>query len=213
MSDLHAIWAAPSVPVILRSTLTSPFGRKVRMALLHLGLEARVVLEPADTLDAGDTLRDQNPLGKMPCLLIAGESFFDSHVILEMLDRLSGGALAPGEGIERFRALTRARLADGITDAALLVIYEGRFRAPDMASERWLDHLRGKMRRGLTRFEDNPPDPAQADLVSITLAAFLGYLDWRAPLDWRAEFPGLAEWLRVFGETHAFWDATERTKT
>ena len=211
MSDLSRIWTDPSVPVVLRSTVTSPFGRKVRMALLALGISERVTLEPADTLDESDSLRQQNPLGKMPCLLIAGEPFFDSHVILEMLDEVSGGGLLPAAGLARYRAMTRARLADGITDAALLVIYEGRFRDPGTASARWLDHQRGKMRRALSVFEQDPPDAAHFDLVSLTLAACLGYLDWRTPLDWRAEFPALTTWLDRFAQSHPCWNATERT--
>jgi glutathione S-transferase len=213
MTDLRDLWQDPDVPVVLRSTVSSPFGRKVRMALIATGLDARVTMEPADTLDDGDSLRNQNPLGKMPCLLIAGEAFFDSHVILELVDDMSGGALMPAGGLDRFRALTRARLADGVTDAALLVTYEGRFRDLGQASERWLTHQRAKMRRGLASLEHSPPDPARADLVAITLASCLGYLDWRAPLDWRAEFPGLAVWLDHFSDSHAFWKATERTPT
>ncbi|MCG6903265.1 MAG: glutathione S-transferase family protein [Rhodobacter sp.] len=213
MTELRALWDDTSVPVVLRSTVTSPFGRKVRMALIALGLEARVTLDPADTLDEGDSLRVQNPLGKMPCLLIGDEAFFDSHVILEMLDTLSGGGLVPVEGVERFRLLTRARLADGITDAALLITYEGRFRDADMRSDKWLGHQRGKMRRALAVLEAAPPDASRADLVSLTLAACLGYLDWRQPLDWRAEFPGLSTWLDRFATAHPCWAATERTQT
>jgi hypothetical protein len=52
---------------VLRSTVTSPFGRKVRMAIDVLKLADRIKLEPADPLDESDTLRQQNPLGKMPC--------------------------------------------------------------------------------------------------------------------------------------------------
>ncbi len=55
---------------VLRSTVTSPFGRKVRMAIDALGLTGRVTLKPADPLDENDTLRQQNPLGKMPCLVL-----------------------------------------------------------------------------------------------------------------------------------------------
>ena len=63
--------AAVPEKFVLRSTLTSPFGRKVRMAVDVLGLSDRVTLQPANTLDENDTLRLQNPLGKMPCLLLA----------------------------------------------------------------------------------------------------------------------------------------------
>lgn len=211
MTELRRFWEDPAVAVVLRSTETSPFGRKVRMALIALGLDARIRLEPADTLAETDCLRLQNPLGKMPCLLIGEEAFFDSHVILEMLDALTGGGrLMPREGPERFRVLTRARLADGITDAALLVTYEGRFRGPDQASERWLAHQKGKMTRALAAFENDLPDPARTELVQITLAAALGYLNWRRPLAWQEAHPKLDKWLQEFARNHPCWTRTER---
>src|SRR6185312_15833043 len=117
-------------PFVLRSTVTSPFGRKVRMAAQVLGLSERITLEPADTLDDSDTLRTQNPLGKMPCLLLPdGTALYDSRVIIEFLQEAAGSdRLLPLRGLDRFTALTRAALADGIAEAALLMIYEGRFR-------------------------------------------------------------------------------------
>ncbi|AQZ53779.1 hypothetical protein [Martelella mediterranea] len=80
-------------------------------------------------------------------------------------------------GLERFRALIRTRLADRITDIALLVSHENRFREPGQTSERWLAHQRGKITRALAAFEPDIPDPRHARLVQITLAAALGYLD------------------------------------
>ena len=78
---------------MLRSTLTSPFGRKVRMAIEVLGLGDRITLVPADPLDENDTLRQQNPLGKMPCLVLSdGTSIYDSGVIIEYL---AGAQQAP----------------------------------------------------------------------------------------------------------------------
>ena len=62
MTELRRFWEDPAVAVVLRSTETSPFGRKVRMALIALGLDARIRLEPADTLAETDCLRLQNPL-------------------------------------------------------------------------------------------------------------------------------------------------------
>lgn len=210
MNNFQDLWSNPDVPIVLRSTETSPFGRKVRIAIAHFGLGDRVTLEPANTLDETDSLRMQNPLGKMPCLLIGGEAFFDSNVILEMLDMLAGGGkLVPRSGLARFRALTQSHLADGITDAALLIAYEGRFRNSDTTSERWLCHQRGKIQRGLTVFSQSLPDPKQVNLVTITLATCLGYLDWRRPLEWRSEFPQLVGWLTAFAAAHSFWDATE----
>ena len=56
---------------VLRTTLTSPFGRKARMAADVLGLNERVTVTHADVADENDTLRRQNPLGKIPCLVRA----------------------------------------------------------------------------------------------------------------------------------------------
>ena len=191
---------AQAGPFVLRSTVTSPFGRKVRMAAQVLGLSARITLEPADTLDEADTLRTQNPLGKMPCLLLAdGSALYDSRVIVEFLQEVAGGeTLLPARGLARFQALTRATLADGIADAALLMVYEGRFRAAEARSERWLAHQRGKVERGLAAFERAPPAPGKTDIVAIGLSCALGYLDWRKPVEWRAHHPALTAWLDDF---------------
>lgn len=196
---------------VLRSTLTSPFGRKVRIAIDVLGLGDHVALQPADTLDADDTLRQQNPLGKMPCLLLAdGTVLYDSGVIIEFLQEVAGSAaLVPASGPARYAALTRATLADGITDAALLLVYEERFRDPGTQSERWLDHQRGKIARALAAFEAAPPDPAKTDIVAIALCCALAYLDWRRPVNWREDHPRLTAWLAAFaGHEPAF----ERTR-
>ena len=196
--------------MVLRTTLTSPYGRKVRMAAMVLGLADRIDIVPADTLDPHDDLRLQNPLGKMPCLLVNGDALFDSRVILAYLDELAGGGrLVPARGMTRFRALTRMALADGVTDAGLLVTYEGRFREPDQASERWLAHQRGKIERGLSALAADPPDPRATDGPAIALACTLGYLSWRKPVDWRAVAPDLAHWLTAFKAAEPAFDATE----
>ena len=202
MTD-NALW-------VLRSTLTSPFGRKVRMAAAVLGLTELYRLEPADTLNETDTLRQQNPLGKMPCLLLDdGTALYDSRVIIEFLQEQAGSdRLLPNSGIARYTTLTRAALADGTCDAALLMVYEGRFRDTDAHSERWLAHQRGKVMRGLDAFEREPPDPAHTDLVAIGLSCTLGYLDWRKPVEWRKAHPRLAQWLAAFAEAEPAFNAT-----
>ena len=201
----------PAENLVLRSTVTSPFGRKARMAIDALGLSGRVTVKPADPLDENDTLRQQNPLGKMPCLVLAdGSTIYDSGIIIEFLQDMAGtDRLVPLRGPARFKALTLARLADGIMDASLLIVYENRFR-PDLPhSPRWLDHQRGKILRGLAAFEKSPPNPEKTDVVSIGLCCALGYLDWRKQVDWRPAFPGLVKWLDRFS---AHEPAFERTR-
>jgi glutathione S-transferase len=196
---------------VLRSTVTSPFGRKVRMAIEALGLGNRVTITPADPLDENDTLRRENPLGKMPCLVLGdGSTIYDSGIIIEYLQDVAGtDRLLPLRGRDRYRTLTLARLADGIMDASILVVYESRFR-PDLPhSPRWLAHQRGKIKRGLAAFEASPPIPEKTDIVSIGLSCALGYLDWRRQVDWRPVYPGLINWLDRFS---AHEPAFERTR-
>jgi glutathione S-transferase len=190
---------SPAEKLVLRSTVTSPFGRKVRMVIDILELEAGITVMPADTLDENDTLRLQNPLGKMPCLLLPdGVALYDSRVIIDYLQDIAGTErLCPRQGETRYRLLTRATLADGIADAALLMVYEGRFREPETHSKRWLSHQRGKINRALAAFERDLPSP-DTDIVSISLACALGYLDWRQPVVWRPDFAALVGWLAAF---------------
>jgi glutathione S-transferase len=191
---------ANSGRMILRTSVTSPYGRKTRMAMLIHGLQDRVDVVPADTLDANDSLRSQNPLGKMPCLILPdGGVLFDSRVIVEYFDSISERApLLPASGRAHFDVLTRTVLADGITDAALLMVYEGRFREPSQISDRWLEHQRGKVQRALAAIGAAPPPIDQPDLSSLALACALAYLDWRQPMTWRDEHPALVAWLDRF---------------
>jgi len=200
---------------ILRSTLTSPFGRKVRMAVDVLGLNDRVSVVHADTADENDTLRQQNPLGKIPCLVLAdGTAIFDSGVIVEFLQQVAGtDRLVPNDGPSRIRTLTLTRLADGIIDAGALIIYECRYHEPGTQSERWLDHQRGKISRALATFEASPPGPRKTDAVSIGLACALAFLDKRKAVEWRPTCPRLARWLQEFANDEPAFERTRAPDT
>ena len=131
--------------MILRSSPPSPFGRKVKLALGILGLENEVTIEKADPTDANDTIRQQNPIGKIPALIIEdGTVLYNSPVILEYLDhRAGGGKIIPKEPKARFAALTLEALCDGILDACILLVYEGRWRPAEMARAE-VDRLPGR---------------------------------------------------------------------
>ena len=126
----------------LRSSPSSPFVRKVRIASSVLALDGDIKVERADTSDPSDTVRRQNPLGKIPALLLEdGSVLFDSRVILEYLDqRAGGGRIIPKDPAARIAALRLQALADGIMDASILIVYEARWRPPDRHEPKWLDH-------------------------------------------------------------------------
>jgi len=195
----------------LRTSLASPFGRKVRMAVEVLGLQDRVQLQPADTSDAADSLRGQNPLGKVPTLLLLdGSALYDSRVIVEYLDALDGrGVLIPRmEG--RFHVLRQQALADGLLDAAILQVYEARFRPESHRLDTWLAYQRDKVDRALAAFAADLPVPTDegAHVGEIALAAALGYLDLRFGGAWRAVHPALVDWLQAFSRRVPAFDRT-----
>jgi glutathione S-transferase len=192
--------------MILRSSLPSPFGRKVKIAASLLGLRDQIEIVLADTSDPADSIRLQNPLGKIPTLILEdGRIFFDSRVILEYLDHRAGGnRLVPAEPDTRFAVLTQAALADGIVDAAILLVYENHFRAPQKHEPRWIAHQAEKVARALARFDAAPPRGGR-DISHIGLACALGYLDLRFNGKWRADHPKLVAWLDAFaGDVPAF---------
>ncbi len=196
--------------MILRSSPASPFGRKIKIAASILGLSDQIQIVVADTGDAGEPLRAQNPLGKIPALILeSGEVVYDSRVILEFLDlHAGGGRIIPLEPKARIRRLTLQALADGIADASILRVYETRMRAPGTYSAKWLDHQAGKVARALAALEAAPPTVEPLDVGPIALACALGYLDLRFEGAWRAEHPRLVAWLAAFSALVPAFEAT-----
>src|SRR5882757_6797557 len=125
----------------LRTSLGSPFGRKARLAASILGLDDKVKVEAASTQDPADPIQKQNPIGKVPVLILEdGSTLFDSPVILEYLDTLAGGGkILPKETKPRFDALRLEALTDGILEASLLIVYEARYRPADKIVPKWID--------------------------------------------------------------------------
>lgn len=188
--------------MILRTSLTSPFGRKPRLAAAVLGLADRIEVVAANFLDDNDSLRTQNPLGKIPTLVFStGATLYDSRVILEYLDYLAGGdRIIPAEPMARFAALKLQAIGDGILDAGVLRRLETMFRDEPLYSDRWLAYQCGKMNRALDVLEEEPPSETDILVGEIAVACSLGFIDFRLGDDWRAGRPRLAGWFARFGE-------------
>ena len=180
----------------LRTSPASPFGRKVNIAAATLGLSDNIEIEPADNGNPEDSLRRENPLGKIPVLLLEdGRALYDSRVIVEYLESLGEGRLVPpATDPARWATLRRQALADGLLDAALLARYETFLRPEPL---RWSDWVAGQMLkidRALDVLESEAEAiEAGAPLGQIATASALGYLDFRFPHhDWRGARPRLA---------------------
>jgi glutathione S-transferase len=185
----------------LRYSPSSPFVRKVSIAARVLGLADKIENQPVDLNDPGDSLREQNPLGKIPALILDdGTTYFDSRVILEYLDHLAGGGrIIPREGPARFAALRMEALCDGALDASVLIVYESRYRPQDKHVQSWIDRQQGKIDRALEALDKAPPALTPVpDVGQITLACLLGYHDLRFGGTWRQDYANLVAWLDTF---------------
>ncbi len=185
----------------LLSSPASPFGRKVKIAAGMKGVLGKIDILPADTNAGDDNLNRQNPLGKIPCLVLdSGEALYDSPVICEYFDTLAPDpVLFPKSGAARFKTLTLGALGDGILDAALLLVYEKRFRSENLRVEAWVDRQQSKIDRALAQLEKAPPAwDKTPDYGHLTLGCALGYLDFRHEGKWRAKHPKLVAWLDTF---------------
>ncbi|WP_349971068.1 glutathione S-transferase [Pseudomonas caspiana] len=179
----------------------SPFARKVMLVLHETGQLSRVTLQPTLLTPVApvEELNNDNPAGKIPALRLAdGNVIHDSRVILDYLDHQHvGNPLIPREGSARWRRLTLASLADALLDAALLIRYEQALRPAEKHWDVWLDNQQEKIERSLSYFEQEAITELSTsfDVASISVAAALGYIDFRQPdLAWRNRYPRLANW-------------------
>ena len=117
--------------------------------------------------------------------------------------------LFPKGGVERMRTLTLGSLADGILDAALLLVYEKRFRSEDKWHAPWQERQQLKIDRSLDFLERSPPAwTASPDYGHLTLACALGYLDFRHEGKWRSGHPRLVAWLDEFAKAVPAFEET-----
>jgi glutathione S-transferase len=153
----------------------------------------------ANTVDPADTLNEQNPLGKIPILLLDdGTALYDSRVICEYLNALAGGALFPA-GEARWSALRLQAEADGVLDAGVIQVYEKRYRPEEKWHQPWLDRQQNKIDRTLAYWEASPPSlDGPLHIGHIAMACAFGYLDFRYEGAWRATHPKLVGWLEEF---------------
>jgi len=189
-------------------SLTSPFVRKVMVLLHETGQLADVTLvaaagSPVDT--AAMPLAD-NPLGKVPTLTRTdGPALYDSRVICRYLDARAGGVLYP-DAPQLWECLTLESLADGLMDAAVLMVYETRIRPEDRRYAPWVDAQWAKVSRALDAAESGwlPHLAGPLDMGQIAMGCALGYLDLRhSDRDWRRSRPGLAGWDADFARRPA----------
>ncbi|ANT59911.1 MULTISPECIES: glutathione S-transferase [unclassified Salipiger] len=185
----------------------SPFVRKVLVTLHETGQyeDVEMVQVTASPLTPDPALVSANPVGKIPALVRAdGPTLYDSRVICRFLDARAEAGLYPESRI--WDTLTLEATGDGIMDAAVLIIYEERFRPREQVSMEWIEGQWSKVSRALdalnTRWMSHLA--GRVDMGHISVACALGYLDFRHDArKWRVGREALAEWYDAFSQRPA----------
>lgn len=196
----------------LIASLTSPYARKIRVALAEKGLpftlEVDIPWLPETQVPA------YNPLGKVPALVADdGEVWFDSPVIALYLETLGGPQLLPAERAASLPVRQTEALADGITDAAVTAFLEGR-RPPEQQDTATIERQIAKIYRGIAALEERLVQrkgfgSSVINIGDIAVGCALGYLDFRFPqLMWRGTHPTLASWAANLLARPSFADTT-----
>lgn len=188
----------------LISASASPFVRKVRVLIHETGQDDDIDLLDVKTspVATSDDVKAANPVGKIPALIRPdAPALYDSRVICRFLDARAKAGLYPESML--WDVLTLEATADGIMDAAVLVTYEGRLRAPEIQDDNWREAQWEKVARSIsalnTRWMSHLAGPL--DMGQIAVGCALGYLDFRHDArQWRRGNDALATWYESFAE-------------
>lgn len=174
----------------------SPFARKAVMAAHECGLIDRIELVsvpiPSPTPHA--ELNRASPIAKLPALVTdEGAVIVDSPVICEYFDDLGEGGLFPRTSAERWRAMSRQAMADGMLD--MLLLWRAELRRPEAGRlPKLLTTYQNRLVATLDRFEAEAAARHGFDIGDLTTGVLLSYLDFRfAEQDWRSGRPLLCE--------------------
>ena len=181
----------------------SPFARKPIVLLHEAGSIDSVELVPVvgTPIDPGSFPTASNPLGKIPVLERQdGPGLYDSRVICKFINDHFSCSLYP-EPPKLWDALTLEATADGIMDAAVLIVYEFRCRSEELRSDAWVDGQWSKIARALDALEERWIEylDGPINIAHIAVGCALGYLDFRhESRNWRAGHGQLAAWHKDF---------------
>src|SRR5205814_10025730 len=153
----------------LLASHTSPYARKVRIAIAEKKIECELVEESPWV--PGTSVPNYNPLGKVPVLLLDdGTALYDSRVIVEYLDNVSPVShLIPDPARQRIAVKKWEALADGICDATVATVVERRRPEHERSSD-WIDRQQRKIDAGIAQLAQELDDKAWCNGEGYTLA-------------------------------------------
>jgi glutathione S-transferase len=190
-------------------TPASPWVRRVRVAILELGIEDRFEFVPtrwshkwATQAVAHDPdFLDATPVVRIPALVLPDVVLTDSHSICDYINgELGGFRLLAREGASRWRALADISVAGGIIEAQIARRAE-LLRGERERSDDFIQKMRDRELRCFGALEKRVGEfGATFDLAQITIAVACEYEDWRYGGEWRSVAPKLAAWTDVIAK-------------
>ena len=201
----------------LLSAIPSPYARKVRIALAEKGLPFELVTEVPWNADT--TTPKFNPLEKVPVLILEdGTTVYESRHILEYLEvKYPDPPMFPMAPDDFLAAKRLEVLADGICDAAVLVIFE-RKRPQDRRSGPWEARQRRKIEGGFAEVARLVPTDGYCvggafGLGDIAVGSLLGYISLRLPeIDWSDKYANLVGLRERLSQRPSFRDTEPRVQ-
>lgn len=182
----------------------SPFARKALVFAHEAGLADRVAVIHHETSPTArnETVFALNPLGKVPVLITdEGEAIFDSGVICQYLDGLHGGApLVPADPPARIAALRLQAVADGLSEAGILVRWETTRRPPELRYPALGEGHLAKVAAGCAFLETRFEPCETPGLAEIAIATALSWLEFRDVYAFRSDCPRLTAWYDAFSQ-------------
>jgi glutathione S-transferase len=177
---------------------TSPYVRKCRVILAERALPFEFIEESAWTADT--TVPRYNPLNKVPALVLDdGESIYDSRVICEYLDAISGGGLLPADPVPRAKVRRLEALGDGLADAGITAFLE-RKREAARQDPAWIARQLDKVNAAVATIEAalgarEYLGGGQPNMADIACACALFWSEFRMPeLGVRQKHPRIKAW-------------------
>ena len=174
---------------------TSPFARKVKVALLEMDLPFEEIrVDPWATPPA---LAAANPLSQVPTLVSdTGLALGNSDTILAwLMSTHPNPGLLPATAPEHARALRHGAIAQGMLEATVQIVLEQR-RTPGQQSAALIERRKASLQRSLAALEHEfIASRATFPLDAIGVAVALAYLDFRLPeYHWRKDAMRLSAW-------------------
>ncbi len=189
----------------------------VETVINYIELRDKIQPVPTRPFDADTPLPTINPLGKVPTLVLeSGEYLSGGPVVYEYLDSLHRRRkLIPARGIERFRCLRQAWMADGLFDTFVMIVIES-WLPQEQQRPAHIQRCWSKVIAILDQIERDVPGYGRIDLAQMRTVGALQFIKLKMPavgqaavgLDPRFDFtvgrPALAAWFKSMARKKLF---------